>query len=111
MRRLFSRRLPWLVAGIIVLLVLGFYRFAGSAIVIDETNGVQTAVVTNGAGTEQKLYRLGRGYFYTIPQIEGAIEIRCKNGVRKQWGYVTGFWDTKLKVVGKTPCERIIVTR
>ena len=108
MRTLFTGPLPWMIGAALLLLASAFFWFSGSAIVVDETRGVETAVITNGGGAEQKLYRLWSGFFFTIPQLEGTIEIRCKNGVRKQWGYVTGHFHTKIKVVGKTPCERVI---
>lgn len=81
---------------------------AGSAAVIDETRGVQSAVVINGYGKEQPLQRRWDGYFYAVPQIEGVIEVRCVNGIRKQWGYVTGGLDTTIKVVGRSACEKLI---
>ena len=96
------------VAVVAVPLALGYVWLAGSAVVIDETQSVASAVVTNNAGTEQRLYRLWGGYFYTIPDVEGTIELRCRDGSRKQWGYVTGHMHTKLRVVGATPCARVV---
>ncbi|WP_230771045.1 hypothetical protein [Sphingomonas sp. Leaf4] len=40
--------------------------------------------VTNSSGAEQRLRQLWSGYFYSIPQIEGTIEVRCINGARMQ---------------------------
>lgn len=107
MRTLLSGPLPWLIGTIGLIVVAAFLWIAGSAIVIDETGGVKTAVVTNSDGAEQKLHRLWKGYFWAIPQLEGTIEVRCINGVRKQWGYVTGNWHTTVRVVGKSPCEKL----
>jgi hypothetical protein len=108
MRTLVSGPFPWLIGGFALLVVAGYFWFAGSAVVVDETSGVQSAVVTNNDGVEQKLYSLGGGYFYAIPSVEGVIEVRCSNGARMQMGYVTGHLHTKVKVVGKSPCERIV---
>lgn len=117
MRTLFSSATLWLVGALVILffvVLFGWskiptlFGFAGSVVVIDETRGVETAVVTDGYGTEQKLHRLRDGYFYAIPQIEGVIEVRCANGVRKQKGYVTGGLDTTVKVVGRSPCEGLV---
>jgi hypothetical protein len=105
------RFLPWLIGAFLLLLIAGYFHIAGSAIVIDETGGVESAVVKGGGGTEQKIYRLWDGYFYAIPRVEGTIEVRCTNGVRKRWGYVTANFDTTVKVVGKSPCERLIHAR
>ncbi len=86
----------------------GYLLLAGSAVVVDETGGVQSAVITNSEGAEQPLRRLWSGQFYAIPEMEGTIEIRCRNGVRKQGGYVTGNVHTKIRVMGPTPCERLV---
>jgi len=74
------------------------------------TGGVETAVVTNGGGADQKLHQLWKGYFYAMPQLEGTIEVRCGNGLRKQAGYVTGGIHTTVRVLGKTSCERLVET-
>jgi hypothetical protein len=98
-----------LVAGM-ALSLLGFLYvwIAGSAIVVDETDGVDSAFIVTGDGREQRLHRLWTGYFYAIPGLEGTIEIRCRDGTRKSWGYVTGYHDTKIRVVGDTPCARLV---
>lgn len=82
-------------------------EFAGSAVVVDETDGVVSAVITTGS-EEQPLTRLWSGYFYAIPQMEGTIEVRCRDGSRKRWGYVTGHVHTKIRVIGDSPCARIV---
>ena len=38
----------------------------------------------------------------------GALDRRCRNGTRKNWGYVTGHMDTKIRVVGDAPCARLV---
>ncbi|MBP1858408.1 hypothetical protein [Rhizobium herbae] len=88
MYKSFSALLPWLIGAILLVSVWGFFWVSGWAIVVDETQGVQTAVITNSGGAEQKLHRLWNGFFYTIPQMDGVIEVRCADGTRKQWGYV-----------------------
>lgn len=84
-----------------------YLEFAGSAVVVDETDGVLSAAITDDR-TEQPLIRLWSGYFYAVPQLEGTIEIRCRDGSRKRWGYVTGHMHTKIRVIGDRPCERIV---
>ena len=58
----------------------------------------------NSAGAEQRLQELWSGHFYAAPQVEGAVELRCRNGVRKRSGYVTRRMHTAIKVSGQTPC-------
>ena len=98
-----------LLIGVAVLAFVAFVyiQMAGSAVVVDETGGVASAVVTNGV-SEQPLVRLWNGYFYAIPDLEGHIEVRCRDGRRMSWGYVTGNMDTKLRVIGNRPCQRIV---
>ena len=92
-----------------MLLVGGvFLWLSGSAVVVDETGGVQSAVLTDGHGVEQPLHKLWKGRFYGIPSLEGTIEVRCANGVRKQWGYVTPHLHTKIRLVGDAPCARVV---
>ena len=87
---------------------IGFLWLAGSAVVVDETGGVASAVITDSGRREQRLRRLWGGYFYAIPDMEGTIDVRCTNGVRKQQGYVTGHMHTKIRVSGRSPCERVL---
>lgn len=97
-----------IAAFVILLLLLGSIWLAGSAVVVDETDGVESAFVITGDGREQQLHRLWSGYFYAIPRLEGTIEVRCRDGSRKNWGYVTGFAHAKIRVIGDTPCARLI---
>ena len=107
--KLSARGCGLLIAGAIgVPLIFAWLWLAGSAVVIDETGGVTSAIVTDSAGTEQRLHRLWNGYFYAIPDIEGTIEVRCQNGERKRWGYVTGGIHTRIRVIGHEPCEQVV---
>jgi hypothetical protein len=91
-----------------LLIIAAYLWLAGSAVVVDQTHGVQSAVVTNNGGNEQRLHRLWSGYFYAIPHVERTIEVRCSTGERKQIGYVTRHMHTKIKVVGNEPCKRTV---
>ena len=95
-------------AAMLGMLAGGYLWLAGSAVVIDETGGVESAVVTTSDGREQPLYRVWSGIFYTIPRLEGAIEVRCANGSRARSGYVTRYWHTRIRVTGSTPCARLL---
>jgi hypothetical protein len=109
LERLSVRALGFMIAAsVIVPLAFGYVWLVGSAVVIDETGGVSSAVATDGHGTEQRLHRLWNGFFYAIPNVEGTIEVRCRNGVRKQMGYVTVGMHTKIRVMGDAPCSRVI---
>jgi hypothetical protein len=100
---------PLLLIGTpaLALVAYVYLHFAGSAVVADETGGVMSAAITSASG-EQPLVRLWSGYFYAIPNQEGLIEIRCIDGSRKRWGYVTRYLSTKIRVVGDRPCARIV---
>ncbi len=75
---------------------------------IDETGGVESAVVTTSDGREQPLYQVWSGVFYTLPRLEGAIEVRCDNGTRSRSGYVTRHMHTRIRVTGGTGCARLL---
>jgi hypothetical protein len=110
------RRLPikWLAlfgAGAVIALLGGAYiSLAGSAVVVDETDGVESAFIVNGE-QEQPLHELWSGYFYAIPEMEGSIEVRCRDGTRKSWGYVGAHIHEKLWVIGETPCAQVVERR
>jgi hypothetical protein len=84
----------------------GYLWPLGSIVVVDQTSGVTSAVIMNSAGAEQRLHKLWPGYFYAVPQIEGAVELRCHNGMRKLSGYVTPHMHTAIQVSGRTPCAK-----
>ena len=75
---------------------------------IDDTGGVESAVVTTSDGRTQPLYRVWSGVFYTIPRLEGTIEVRCSNGARAQNGYVTRHSHTRIRVTGRRPCGQLV---
>ena len=103
-----TSRLAAITLVVIATLAFFYVRIAGSAVVIDETDGVKSAFIVTGDGREQQLYELRSGYFYAIPRLEGTIEVRCRNGQRKQFGYVTGYQNARIRVVGDTPCARLV---
>ena len=104
-----DRGLAILIAAVaIVLLGTAYLWIAGSAVVVDETGGVERAFVVTGDGREQQLSQLWGGYFYAIPRLEGTIQVRCHDGSMREGGYVTGHMHTKIRVVGDSPCARLV---
>jgi hypothetical protein len=101
------KRLALIGAAALAFVAFVYVQVAGSAVVVDETGGVVSAVVTDGT-REQPLVRLWNGYFYAIPDMEGSIEIRCSNGQRTRISYVTGYMNTKVRVFGDRPCAQIV---
>lgn len=95
-------------AALVAVMAGGYLWLAGSAVVIDETGGVERAFVTTSDGREQPLYQVWSGVFYTLPRLEGTIEVRCANGSRARSGYVTRHMHTRIRVTGSTPCTRLI---
>lgn len=99
-------RIPSQAIAIAILLGLAglaWLYLAGSARVTDETGEVVTAAIVNGAG-ETRLWDLPFGNFYAIPDREGVIEVRCRDGSRAQAGYVTGSLHTSVTVTSARPC-------
>ena len=106
------RRLAWIGLGIAGLGLAGIFYVGifGSAVVHDDTGEVTSAVVTNGR-EEQALLRLPGGLFFAVPRLEGTIEVRCRNGAKGSWGYVTGYTHTAVRVSGSPPCTPIAEER
>ena len=102
----------WLRWSFITAAVLGlagclWVAVFGSAVVHDEAGAVVAAVITNDR-EEQALLRLPGGLFFTVPEMEGTIEIRCADGTRQRWGYVTGHMHTRLRVEPGPGCGRLV---
>jgi hypothetical protein len=102
------RWLRWSLIGLALLGLAGCLTVGilGSAVVHDETGEVVAAVITNDR-QEQALLRLPGGHFFTVPAMEGVIEVRCRNGAKRQHGYVTGYMHTSVRVTGAVPCARV----
>ncbi|MEO5773923.1 MAG: hypothetical protein ABIQ32_07385 [Sphingomicrobium sp.] len=97
-----------IAASAIIAGVTGYLWLAGSAVVIDDTGEVASAVIKSSGTPNKRLHRLWRGYFYATPDNDGAIEVRCRDGSRKEWGYVTFGVHTRVRVIGPTPCARVV---
>ena len=104
--------LTWLGIGVAILGIASYayVGFFGSAVVHDETGEVASAVITNDR-REQALMRLPGGLFFAVPDMEGTIEVRCRNGARARAGYVTGHMHTSVRVAGGAPCPQIAEER
>ena len=103
------RWLAWFGFGVAGLCLVGaaFVGIFGYVVVHDDTGAVASAVVTNDRA-EQALWRLPGGLFFGVPRMEGTVEVRCRNGARTRWGYVTGHMTTSVRVVGAVPCGRMV---
>lgn len=77
-----------LIIGLLIIIGLFAWVFFPILVVLDRTSGIFTVSVIS-ARQRQSLTSLGGGIFVTIPKIEGAIEVRCRNGSTKVFGYVT----------------------
>ena len=95
-----NRAALWLACGgaVVALIWLGL-ALAGTVAVTDHTGEVEAAFVTDDRDS-QRLIRLPGGLFVDVPQMEGLVEIRCRDGSRHRQGYVTTNWHTRVKVEG-----------
>ena len=83
----------------LVLLLWIIALILGTVIVRDKGGDVVAAHVV-AHGRSQALWRLPGGLFVAIPQMEGTVEIRCRDGSTQQQGYVTSHTNTWLVVDG-----------
>ena len=103
-----SRARRWLVGALVSMALFAAWLWsAGSVVVDDDTDQVTAAVITDGGHPprKQRLYRLWKGHFYGIPRYEGVVELHCRNGAQKQWGYVSSHSRTKVRVTGEPSCR------
>ena len=100
------RHSAWVGIAVAVLGVFGcaYVGVSGTAIVRDDTGEAASAVITNDI-VQRPLVRLPRGTFVGIPEFDGVVEVRCRDGSRAQAGYVTGGLHTRVRVVGSRPCR------
>lgn len=76
----------------------------GLMVVYDSTGQVSAAAVTNDIEA-QPLYSMPGGLFVGFPNLEGVVEIRCRDfSEGRQW-YVTRSFPTWVTVAGPHPCR------
>lgn len=96
-------------ATLFALLAYATFWIMGSAVVIDRSGQITSAMVTTGGDKPrvQPMYALPFGAFYTVPRLEGTITVRCRDGSQAQWGYVTGRMHTWLRLEAGQACGMI----
>ncbi|KHL25456.1 hypothetical protein PK98_01785 [Croceibacterium mercuriale] len=110
MRPARTRIIPAAIAASLVLLGAMLW-IMGSAVVIDRSGNVLSAAITGSGGTTQPLHHLPGRIFYTMPRVEGAIELRCRDGARGRWSYVTRHMHSWLRVGPGAGCGRVVQLR
>lgn len=102
------RRKAWFGVALAAFSFVGcaYLTLSGSAIVHDETGEVASAVLRNDQW-ERTLHPLPGGTFFGIPDFDGVIEVRCRDGSKAQAGYVTSGLHTSVRVIGSTPCRLV----
>jgi hypothetical protein len=102
-------RIAWGSLGAILIALVAYVAFwvMGSAVVLDRSGQITSAIITTGGGPKQALHALPFGVFYTVPQFEGSIEVRCRDGSHQQYGYVTGHFHTWLRLEVGQSCQEI----
>lgn len=112
MQRARSRFTYGVLAAILIsLLVSATFWIMGSAVVFDRSGNVVSAVVIASGRDTGPLYQLPGHVFYTVPQTDGEIEVRCRDGSHKRWGYVTSHMHTWLRVEPGPGCAKITDVR
>jgi hypothetical protein len=77
--------------------------FTGSVLLLDPHGQIASAQLSDGAGRKQPLLNLG--YLRVeVPDIEGGVQITCKNGSVILRGYVSPGVQTWLEMHGTSGC-------
>lgn len=96
----------WVGATVLVAVaVVAALELAGSVLVLDPGQNVESARVVTSDGRTQPLYSLPGNRFYTVPKLEGDVEVRCRNGSTVRGGYVTPHMETRLEVKSSSGCR------
>jgi hypothetical protein len=96
----------WVGATVfIAVAVVAALKLAGSVLVLDPERNVESARVVTSDGRAQPLYSLPGNRFYTVPKLEGEIEVRCRDGSTVRGGYVTPHMETRLEVKSGSECR------
>lgn len=93
------------IAAIVAVIALAVLYLAGSIVVVDREQQVASARVITSDGRAQPLYSLPGSVFYTVPRLEGEVEVHCRNGSTARWGYVTPNLHTRLEVQPGSDCR------
>ena len=93
------------ITVIVAVTAFAAFKLAGSVVVIDPAQQVASARVVTSDGRGQPLYRLPGNRFYTVPRLEGEVEVRCRNGATVRAGYVTPHLATWLEVEPGSECR------
>ncbi|HEX7752198.1 MAG TPA: hypothetical protein VF440_07315 [Novosphingobium sp.] len=110
MRKAETRIIYGVFAAILIALIIYVTLWImGSAVVFDRSRNAVSAVIVGGDGATQPLAQLPGHIFYAVPQIEGSIEVRCRDGSRKRSGYVTGHMHTWLHIEPGAGCDESTV--
>lgn len=92
------------VALVVVVMVVGL-NLAGSVLVLDPERQIESARIVTSDGRSQPLYMLPGNRFYSVPKLEGTVEVRCRNGSTHLAGYVTPHLDTRLEMKSNSECR------
>lgn len=90
-----------IVAGAVVATFWG----AGSVVVRDPERQLVSAQVITGDGRTQPLYLLPGRFFYTVPKLEGEVEIHCRTGEVRRAGYVSPHMQERIEIKRSSDCQ------
>lgn len=79
-----------------------FCLFASYAVIFDIAGNVSEISIVNSQET-QRFTKIGR-MFFTVPQTDGVIEVRCSNGNAIRRGYVAHYSRTWMEIGRNSAC-------
>lgn len=96
-------RIVLLALSTLALMAAAIVYFKGVVMVRDNTGEIVSASFHNGEN-KQPLVQLPFGFFYGIPEFGGGLQIVCRDGNKKDVGYVTPYHQQSYTFDEGQPC-------
>lgn len=89
------------IGAVIILLMVGVFSFIGSLV-----RQIVSATIVASDGASQPLHRMPGHIFAAVPNIEGEIATRCRDGSASKGDYVTPHQNVWIKIKSDGGCGK-----
>jgi hypothetical protein len=95
-----------LIGAVGILLAAGLCSFMGSVVLVDRSGQIVSATIVASDGISQPLHRMPAHIFAAVPNIEGEIAIRCRDGSARRGDYVTPHQNVWITIKSDGGCGK-----